>query len=93
MQIVILVVKANVKIKMITPHRFLNFRYCLINVVSIIIECLLEQHFASLNQLLKFCQKKYREVNEEDILLGVSFLFAVGKVNYDIKQDIVSLTI
>jgi len=77
---------------MISPHRFLNFNYCLLNVTSLIIQCLLERHTASLDQLLKFCKNQYGEINEEDILLAVSFLFSIGHAKYLNIDDVVILT-
>jgi len=77
---------------MISPHRFLNFNYCLINVTSLIIQALLERNSASLDQLLKFCKNNYNEINEEDILISVTFLYSVGRVNYLNDNDVVTIT-
>jgi ABC-three component (ABC-3C) system Middle Component 6 len=76
---------------MIFPHRFLNFNYCLLNVTSLIIQCLLERNSVSLEQLLRFCKSNYNEINEEDILLSVSFLYSVGRVKYLNDNDLVTL--
>lgn len=76
---------------MIRPHRFMNLEYCFLNITSKIIECLAERNKSSLDNLLEYCKKQYKEVNEIDISLGVSFLYATGKVNYCFKNDIVTL--
>jgi hypothetical protein len=76
---------------MLTPHRFMNFNYCLINVTAQIIDCLMQRSEASLEELLDYAVENYPEINESDITQGVSFLYLTGKINYYNTNDIVVL--
>jgi len=76
---------------MLTPHRFTNLNYCLVNVASLVIECLITRGSSSLNELHKFCKVSSSEINEQDIALAVSFLYLLNKANYNIETDIVTI--
>lgn len=69
----------------------MNLDYSLINVVSIVIECLLERGSYPLNKVLEFAKSSHNDINEQDITLAVSFLFLLGKVNYNKELDLVHM--
>ena len=58
---------------MITPRRFSNLDYCLINISSLVIECLLQRGSTTLEGLYSYCKLSKSDVNEQDISLSVSF--------------------
>jgi len=76
---------------MLTPHRFINFNYCLVYVSSLVIECLISRGDSSLSELYKYCKISSAEINDQDITLAVSFLYLLNKAKYNIETDIVAL--
>jgi hypothetical protein len=75
----------------ITPRRFSNLEYCLLNVSSLVIECLLTRGNTRLDDLFRFCKISNDELNEQDIALSVSFLFLLNKAQYLAEKDMVTL--
>ena len=76
---------------MLTPHRLMNLNYCVVGVASAVLACLLERGSSSLDGILGFCSSVHQEVNEQDITLAVSFLYLLGRVEYDEALDFVIL--
>ena len=76
---------------MLTPHRFTNLGISLMSVAAHIIDCLLQRHSASLDELLHFARNSNSDINEEDISVAVSFLFLLGKADYCTDREAVVL--
>lgn len=76
---------------MLAPHRLMDLNYCLINVTSIIIECLLQRSESSLDSLFAFAKQHQNKINELDITQAVSFLFLTGKIEYCSDGDLIKL--
>ena len=77
---------------MLAPHRLMNLNYCVINVASLVVKCLLERGNYSLDGVLQYCKVENSEINEQDITLAVSFLYLLDKVEYRKDEDMVCLT-
>lgn len=77
---------------MLTPHRLMNMDYSLINVVSLVIQCLLERGSEELHDILAYAKTTCEEINEQDIMLAVSFLYLLGKVEYRKESDLVYMS-
>jgi len=76
---------------MLAPHRFTNLGISLVNVTSHVIDCLLQRHAASLDELLQFSRNSNSEINETDISMAVSFLYLMGKADYCPDREAVIL--
>ncbi len=76
---------------MLTPHRFMDLSYSVLNVTSLVIEFLAQRRSGTLDEVLVFAQNDYSEINEQDVLLAVSFLYLLGKVEYCKDSDSVLL--
>ena len=76
---------------MLKPHRFMNLDYSVINVASIVIQCLKERGDKELHEVLSYAKASCEEINEQDVMLAISFLFLLGKVEYIKESDLVSI--
>lgn len=76
---------------MLTPNRFMNLEYSLLNVTGQVIACLLERYQANLIDLFKYARHSSDQIEESDILLAVTFLYSTGKVLVDTETGIISL--
>ena len=76
---------------MLTPHRFMDLNYSVLNVTSLVIDFLTQRHSSTLYEILAFSKDDYSEINEQDVLLAVSFLYLLGKVEYCKDSDLVLL--
>lgn len=76
---------------MLTPHRFMNLDYSLVNVASQVVQCLKERGSDNLHEVLAYAQTSCKEINEQDVMLAISFLYLLGKVEYKKEQDLVCL--
>ena len=74
---------------MLTPHRLMNLDYSLISVASLVVQCLIERGNYPLHKILEFTKISCKDINEQDVMLAVSFLYLLGKVNYDKESDLV----
>lgn len=74
---------------MLKPHRFMNLDYSLINVISLVVECLIDRGSYPLHKILDYTKADCIDINEQDVMLAVSFLYLLGKVNYDKESDLV----
>jgi len=74
---------------MLKPHRLMNLDYSLINVASMVVECLIERGRYPLHKILDFTKIGCKDVNEQDVMLAISFLYLLGKVDYDRNADLV----
>lgn len=72
---------------MIAPHRLMNLKCSLVNIASIVVECLIERGPYPLHKVLSFAKIEIDDITEQDIMLAVSFLYLLGKVDYDADAD------
>ncbi|MEZ8468325.1 ABC-three component system middle component 6 [Vibrio splendidus] len=56
--------------------------YSLLNVTAQVIACLLERPFVVLETLVDYARNSSEQINESDVILAVTFLYATGKVEY-----------
>lgn len=76
---------------MLKPHRFMNLDYSVVSVASIVVQCLLERGDYELHKILDYARVSCKEINEQDVMLAVSFLYLLGKVEYKKESDLVSM--
>jgi hypothetical protein len=76
---------------MLKPHRLMNLDYSLVNVVSQVIQCLKERGQSQLDEILSFAKASCEEINEQDVMLAVSFLYLLGKAEYLKEKDLVCI--
>lgn len=69
----------------------MNLEYSLINVTSLVVECLIERGSYPLCKILDFAKSICEDINEQDVMLAVSFLYLLGKVKYDKESDLVCM--
>lgn len=67
---------------MLSPNRLMNLDYSLLNVTANVISCLLERTFVTLDILIDYVCSPSNQINESDVILAVTFLYATGKVEY-----------
>jgi len=78
---------------MLTPHRFMDLNYSILNVTSLVIEFLNKKHSGSLDEILLFSQNEHSEINDQDVLLAVGFLYLLDKIEYCKDRDLVSILV
>lgn len=69
----------------------MNLNCSLVKITSVVIQCLRERGKTSLGDLLSFLKATNEDVNEQDVMLAVSFLYLLGRVNYLSDDDVVAL--
>ena len=69
----------------------MNFDYSLVNVSSQVVQCLKERGSKKLHEILSYTKISCEEINEQDVMLAISFLFLLGKVEYLKETDLVCL--
>jgi len=77
---------------MLTPHRLMNLDFSLVNVSSLVIQCLLERGTEELHEILAYVKTICEEINEQDVMLAVSFLYLLEKVEYAKETDLVFMS-
>lgn len=70
----------------------MNLDYSLIKVTAIVVECLKERGNQPPHNILSYARSENSEINEQDIMSAVSFLFLLGKAEYNSKEDQVYLS-
>lgn len=76
---------------MIVPNRFSNLKFSLMNITALVIDCLLQNGKATTKELTEHLHNFSREFNRDDVLRAVTLLYALGKVEYSEKRDLVKL--
>lgn len=76
---------------MLKPHRFMDFDYSLVNVASQVVQCLRERGKNKLHEILSYTKTSCEEINEQDVMLAISFLYLLGKVEYIKETDLVCI--
>lgn len=76
---------------MLLPNRFSNLQFSLLNTTALIIDCLIQSDKTSIADLTSHLQKFSKEFERDDVLLAITFLYALGKVEYSVKKDSISL--
>jgi hypothetical protein len=72
---------------MIAPHRLMNLNYSIVSIAAIVVECLIERGAYPLHNILSYAKIEFDDITEQDIMLAVSFLYLLGKVDYDLNAD------
>lgn len=76
---------------MIVPNRFSNLKFSLMNITALVIDCLLQNEKATTKELTAHLHNFSKEFNRDDVLRAITLLYAVGKVEYSEKRDLVKL--
>ncbi|PKF62804.1 hypothetical protein CW745_05120 [Psychromonas sp. psych-6C06] len=76
---------------MLKPHRFMNLDYSLVHVASQVLQCLKERGNKQLHEVLSYAKTSCEEINEQDVMLAISFLYLLGKVEYKNETDLVCI--
>lgn len=76
---------------MLTPHRFMDLNYSVLKVTSLSIDFLKRKRSGTLDDILTFSQDYNADINEQDVLLAISFLYLLGKVEYSKDSESVFL--
>lgn len=84
-------VKKQRKKKVLLPNRFSNLKFSLINVTALVIDCLLQQEKATVKELTMHLKNFSKDFERDDVVLAVTLLFALGKIEYSEKKDQVKL--
>ncbi|MBB6521146.1 hypothetical protein HNR48_001424 [Pseudoteredinibacter isoporae] len=72
---------------MLSPSRFSNLRFSLLNTTSLVIEFLLKNNRATISEVLDYLLIFHSSYTRDDVTKCVTLLFALGKVNYSEKTD------
>lgn len=78
---------------MLIPNRFENLRISLMNISALTIEFLLnkEGYKATVREISTHLNQTSKELDKEDVVHIVTFLFALGKASYTVSDDTVRL--
>lgn len=76
---------------MLVPNRFSNLKFSLVNITALVIDCLLQEKKATTKELITHLNNFSKEFDRDDVLRAVTLLYALGKVEYSEKQDLVKL--
>lgn len=76
---------------MLKPDKYLDPRYSVINVTGLMIKILKKNGILTLNELLAALTDQLDPKIKETYLASLSFLFALGKVQYHQKLDAIEL--
>lgn len=72
---------------MLIPSRFSNLRFSLLNTTSLVIECLLKKEIPSVDEILEYLSIFFDGYTRDDVIQSVTFLYALGKVEYSEESD------
>lgn len=76
---------------MLVPNRFSNLKFSLVNITALVIDCLLQEEKATTKELTTHLNNFSKDFDRDDVLRAVTLLYALGKVEYSEKQDLVKL--
>ena len=72
---------------MLLPNRFSNLKFSLINITALVIDYLLQEQKATIDDLLLHLKNFSSDFDRDDVVRAVTFLYALGKVEYSEKKD------
>jgi len=80
---------------MLIPNRFSNLKISLTNISALTIEFLIgrKRKNATIREVLAHLNKTSQELDREDVVYVTMFLFAIGKAEYSMVDDVITLTI
>lgn len=76
---------------MLVPNRFSNLKFSLLNITALVIDCLLQEDKATTKELTTHLNNFSKEFDRDDVLRAVTLLYALGKIEYSEKHDLVKL--
>ena len=76
---------------MLLPNRFSNLKFSLLNITALVIDCLTQDEKITVSELTAHLKKFSQELEREDVVLALTFLYSLGKVEYSLKKDTVWL--
>lgn len=72
---------------MLLPNRFSNLKFSLINITALVIDYLLQEQKATIDDLLSHLKNFSSDFERDDVSRAVTFLYALGKVEYSENKD------
>lgn len=72
---------------MLVPNRFSNLKFSLLNVTALVVDYLLQEEKATLNDIKHHLSYFSKDFDREDVQNAVTFLYAIGRVEYSEKND------
>lgn len=76
----------------LVPNKFMNFNSCILKTGAEILKILLvSRNKIKYTKLYEKFEEDYKENTEYIFLPALSFLYLVGKIDYNIKKDTVEL--
>lgn len=75
----------------IKPDRFMDLNTCTLKIGGEIIKELLKANQLKYSKLFNILEKKYKDDTEYIFPEALSFLYLLGKVEYNLKSDTVRL--
>jgi hypothetical protein len=77
----------------IKPERFMSLDSCTLKVSGEIIKMLLTSKSISYSKIFKTLEEKYKDETDYILPEALSFLFLLGKIEYNVKKDKVRLIV
>lgn len=77
---------------MIRPTKYLDLGSCVLRIASTILSELMESKVVDLHELENTIQSKLGDSARFNFLPTLSFLFILGKINYDTTNDVIIFT-
>lgn len=76
---------------MITPKKYLNLDYSVVNIVSKVLEKLISEKRITYYELKKYIKIEIGEKALENFPYAISFLFLLEKIEYISELDLIEL--
>lgn len=76
---------------MLAPNRFSNLKFSIVNVTALVIDFLLQENKATVKELVEHLSNFSSEFGRDDVRQAITLLYALGKVEYSEKNDVVKL--
>jgi hypothetical protein len=76
---------------MLLPNRFSNLKFSLVNITALVIDFLLQEEKATIKDLTMHLKNFSKDFDRDDVVLAITLLFALGKVDYSEENDLVKL--
>lgn len=77
---------------MIAPHKYMDIEYSILNIGAIILTILKNRVYITYDELLDDVVLKYGEKSKTIFIPALSFLFLLGKIEYEQDTDMLKLT-
>ncbi len=76
---------------MIEPHKYMDIEYSILNIGGIILSILKNRVYITYDELLDDVTLRYGEKSKTVFIPSLSFLFLLGKIDYERDTDTLKL--